>query len=98
LGPVQKGYQSNIRWAIIAFKLAGIQEVVPVFLQHRTQHFALHLCLIFRICLTYGYIIGTWRQVTVAFIPKPGKINYTKEEAYYQTSFFYYVLRDNPLY
>jgi hypothetical protein len=41
-----------------------------------------HLCCIFRACLARGFIPKAWRQLTVTFIPKPGKANSTEAKAY----------------
>jgi hypothetical protein len=53
--------QPRIKWAIRTFKpfkSAGTDGIVLAL----SQHSALHLCDIFRACLSYGYIPKTWRQ------------------------------------
>jgi hypothetical protein len=52
-----------------------------------------HLCRIFRACMAYGFIPIGWRQVKVTFIPKSGKLDYTKANAYHSISLLSFLLK-----
>jgi hypothetical protein len=64
------------------FKSAGTDGIVLALLQQGMEHLVPHLCRIFGACMVYGFIPTAWRQVEVTFIPKPGKLYYTKANAY----------------
>jgi hypothetical protein len=84
--------QSKIRWAFSTlkpFKSAGTDGIIPALLQHGAEHIVLHLCHIFRASMAYGFIPTAWRQVRVTFIPKPGKLDYTKAKAYHPISLYH---------
>jgi hypothetical protein len=77
--------QSKIRWALSTFKpfkSAGTEGIVPALLQQGVEHLVAHLCRIFRACMAYGFIPMAWKQVKVTFIPKQGKLDYTKAKVY----------------
>jgi hypothetical protein len=43
--------------------------------------------------MAYGFIPMAWRQVKVAFIPKPGKYDYTEAKAYHPISLSSFLLK-----
>jgi len=43
-------------------------------LEQGTENLAAHLCHIFRICLTRGYVPRAWRQINVMLSPDPGSL------------------------
>jgi hypothetical protein len=43
--------------------------------------------------MAYGFIPKAWRQVKVAFIPKPGKLDYTEAKTYRPISVSSFLLK-----
>jgi hypothetical protein len=43
--------------------------------------------------MVHGFIPMVWRQVTVTFIPEPGKLDYTEAKAYHLISLSYLLQR-----
>jgi hypothetical protein len=88
--------QSKITWALSnfkPFKSAGTDGIVVLHLQQGAEHVVPHLCHIFRACMAFGFIPTAWRQVKLTFIPKPGKLDYTKAKAYRPISLLYFLLK-----
>jgi hypothetical protein len=67
-------------------KSAVTDGILPVFLQQEAEHIVPHLRCIFRACMAYGFIHISRRQVKVTFIPKPVKLDYTKDKVYHPIS------------
>jgi len=63
------------------FKSPGTDGIFPVLLQKGIQHLVYPLQSIYRASLLWGYIPKAWRTAQVAFIPKPGKLDYTTAKA-----------------
>jgi hypothetical protein len=88
--------QSRIRWALGTlkpFKAVVADKIVPALLQQGREQIVPHLCRIYRACLAYGFIPTAWRQVKVTFIPKPGKLDYSKAKAYHPISLSSFLLK-----
>jgi len=70
----------RIKWAISTmslFKSPGREGIFPVLLQKGIHYLADPLQSIYRASLLLGYIPKSWRTAEVAFIPKPGRLDYT---------------------
>jgi len=70
----------RIKWAISTmapFKSPGTDGIFSVLLQKGIQRLVYSLQSIYRASLLLGYIPKAWRTGQVAFIPKPGKLDYT---------------------
>jgi hypothetical protein len=88
--------QSKISWALGTFKpfkSAGTYGFVPALLQQGAEHVVQHLCRIFRSCMAHGFIPTAWRQDKVAFIPQPGKLDYSEAKAYSPISISSFLLK-----
>ena len=66
----------TVQWAIHSFapyKSPGVDGIFPALLQEGWEILIPYLIKISRACLGTGYVPTAWRQVTVVFIPKPGR-------------------------
>ena len=59
------------------FKSAGEDGIYPILLQKVLGQLLNPLCSIYRASLALGYIPNIWILSRVAFLPKPGKTDYT---------------------
>jgi hypothetical protein len=75
------------------FKSAGTDGIVRALLQQGMEDLVPHLCRIFRAYMAYGFIPMVWRLVKVTFIPKPGKLDYTKANTYCPISLLSFLLK-----
>ena len=69
----------SVGWAIGSFapyKSPGMDGIFPALLQEGREILIPYLIRIFRACLATGYILASWRQAKVVFIPKPGRSSY----------------------
>ena len=53
----------------------------------------IHYAEIYQASLTLGYIPITWREITVTFLPKPGKDDYTTARAFWPISLTSFLLK-----
>ena len=77
------------------YKSPGPDGIYPCMLQHACKDgaFALFLASLLRDCFTHGYIPHGWRQARVAFIPKPGRGDYTEVRAFRPISLTSFLLK-----
>ena len=64
----------RVGWAISSFapyKTPGMDGVFPALLQQGQEILIPYPIRIFRACLATGFVLASWRQVKVVFIPKP---------------------------
>jgi len=69
----------RVGWAIdsfVPYKRPGMIGIFLALLQEGQEVLIPHLVRIFRTCLATGYVPAMWCQVTVVFIPKPGRNSY----------------------
>ena len=64
------------------FKSPGRDGIFPVLLQKGIHYLADPLQSIYRASLLLGYIPKSWCTAQVAFIPKPGRLDYTTAKAF----------------
>jgi len=86
----------RIRWAISTmspFKSPGKDGIFPILLQKGIQYLVYPLQSIYRASLLLGYIPNAWRVAQVAFIPKPGKLDYTTAKAFRPISLTSFLLK-----
>lgn len=86
----------KIKWAIDSFspfKSAGFDEIFPALLQKTKDIIAEPLQQLFRSSLRLNYIPESWRYSLVTFIPKQGKEDYSKSNAYRPISLMSFVLK-----
>jgi len=86
----------RVRWAIMdlePYKSPGPDGVYPILLQKGIDKLLPVLVRLFRASLGYGYIPKSWQAVRVAFIPKPGKDNYSTSKAYRPISLSSFLLK-----
>lgn len=72
-------------WAIKSFepyKAPGPDGIWPIMIQECKDIIEGRLENIFTACIAFGYVPKAWRSVRVAFIPKPGKINYSDAKSF----------------
>jgi hypothetical protein len=84
---------SKIKWVINtfrAFKPAVTDDIVPALLQNEVKYFSSYLCSTFT---AYGYITRSWRWITVMFIHKPRKPDYTETKSYHSISLSSFLLK-----
>jgi len=77
--------EDRIQWAIsilAPYKSPGQDGIYPVLLQKGLQSLLYPLCKIYRASMSLGYIPKIWRAARVAFLPIPGKDDYTNAKAY----------------
>ena len=77
--------KDRISWAISTFqpyKTAGVDGVIPVFLQKGGQLLLPHLIRMFRSSFAMGYLPSKWRRAKVTFIPKIGKRDPSNPKSY----------------
>jgi len=85
--------EDHIQWAISTmapFKSPGQDDIYPFcfLLQKGLQSLLYPLCKIYRASIRLWYIPKLWREARVAFLPKPGKDDYTNAKAYRHTGLF----------
>ena len=88
--------EERVRWAVSSmapYKSAGEDGVFPALLQKGINYLVTPICAIYRASLALGYIPKVWRIARVAFIPKPGKPNYTTAKAFRPTSLTSFLLK-----
>ena len=64
------------------FKAPGPDGIKPIILQHLPSNAISTLKYLFDSCLTAGYTPVLWRESRVIYLPKPGKTDYGKTNAY----------------
>jgi len=67
---------------VVSYKSPGQDGIYPVLLQKGLQLLLYPLCKIYRASISLGYIPKIWREARVAFLPKPGKDDYTNAKAH----------------
>jgi ribonuclease HI len=77
------------------YKSPGPDGIFPCMLQQacRENIFAQSLTSLLRDCLTHGYLPICWRKAKVAFIPKPGRGDYTDVKAFRPISLTSFLLK-----
>jgi hypothetical protein len=83
-------------WAIDSFapyKSPGMDGIFPALLQEGREVLVPYLVRIFRACLATGYVLATWCQVKVVFIPKPERDSYGGPKDYRPTSLTSFLLK-----
>ncbi|XP_071054977.1 uncharacterized protein [Onthophagus taurus] len=88
--------EDKIRWAINSFspfKTPGPDSIIPALLQWGLEDLVPHLAEIFQACLALRYILSRWREVTVNFIPKPGKLDHFTPKSFRPISLSSFVLK-----
>ena len=75
------------------FKSPGKDGIFPVFLQKGIEHLVDPLQSIYRASLLLGYIPTSWHVAQVAFIPKPGRLDYTMAKAFRLISLTSFLLK-----
>nr|XP_022907696.1 uncharacterized protein LOC111419158 [Onthophagus taurus] len=88
--------EDKIRWAINSFspfKTPGPDGIIPALLQWGLEDLVPHLVEIFQACLALRYIPSRWREVTVNFIPKPGKLDYFTPKSFRPISLSSFLLK-----
>ena len=86
----------KIKWVINSFesyKSAGSDGIIPAMMQEGPDLLINKLTEIFRASLAYGYIPMGWRPVRVAFIPKPGKTDYSQAKSFRPISLMSFLLK-----
>jgi hypothetical protein len=71
--------QQRVEWPIDSFSLyksPGTDGILLALLQEGREVLIPYLIRTFCACLATGYVPAVWRQVKVAFIPKPGRNSY----------------------
>jgi len=77
--------EDRIQWAISTmapYKSPGQDGIYPELLQKGLQSLLYPLCKIYRASMSLVYIPKIWREARVAFLPIPGKDDYTNAKAY----------------
>jgi len=64
------------------FKAMGSDEIFPAMLQLGPKDLVLHLTVVIKACLSFGYTPSQWRGFKVEFIPKPGKDSYKRASSW----------------
>jgi len=88
--------EDRIKWAIgsfAPFKTPGLDGIYSVFLQKELRFLLYSICCIYRASLSSGYIPKIWREISVTFLPKPGKTDYTTAKAFRPISLTSFLLR-----
>ena len=86
--------ETKVKFAVDKFggkKAAGPDGLKPFILQKLPECALGRLTLIYRACLTLGYVPEAWRRSKVVFLPKPGKDDYSQPRSFRPislTSFF----------
>lgn len=83
-------------WAVSTFapyKTAGPDSINQAMLQHSIQYVKDALNILFRASLTLKHIPKCWREVRIAFIPKPGKKGYSLPENFRPMSLTSFMLK-----
>jgi len=75
------------------FKSPGEDGIFPAPLQKRSTYLLNPIKCIYRASLALGYIPIAWRIARVAFIPKPGKIDYTTAKSFRPISLTSFLLK-----
>ncbi|XP_071054995.1 uncharacterized protein [Onthophagus taurus] len=88
--------EDKIRWAINSFspfKTPGLDRIIPALLQWGLEDLVPHLLEIFQACLALRYIPSRCREVTLNFIPKPGKLDYFTPKSFRPISLSSFLLK-----
>ena len=86
----------RIKWAfdcMSPFKSPGEDGIFPALLQKGSTYLLNPIKCIYRAALALGYIPIAWRIARVAFIPKPGKIDYTTAKSFRPISLTSFLLK-----
>lgn len=75
------------------FKTSGPDGIMPALLQHNIEQLNPYLVVVFKGSLRFGYIPKKWRNVRIAFIPKPGKTDYTLASSFRPISLCSFLLK-----
>jgi len=75
------------------FKSPGENGIFPALLQKGSTYLLNPIKCISRASLALGYIPIAWRIARVAFIPKPGKIDYTTAKSFRPISLTSFLLK-----
>jgi len=75
------------------FKSPGTEGIFTILLQKGIRHLVYPLHSIYRASLLLGYIPKVWRTAQVAFIPKPGKLDYTTAKVFRPISLTSFLLK-----
>jgi len=75
------------------FKSPGEDGIFPALLQKGSTYLLNPIKCIYRASLALGYIPMAWRIARVAFIPKPGKIDYTTAKSFRPISLTSFLLK-----
>jgi len=75
------------------FKSPGRDGIFPVLLRKGINHLTYPLQSIYRASLLLGYIPNSWCAAQVAFIPKPGRLDYTTAKAFRPISLTSFLLK-----
>lgn len=87
---------SRVKWAIDSFdrfKSPGADGIFPALLQEGGEDLVRHLACTFRACLALRYVPKAWREVTIVFIPKPGKTSYDQAKSFRPISLTSFLLK-----
>jgi len=78
--------EDRVMWAISLFapyKAAGrLDRIFPTLMHMGLEIIIEPLIRIFRVCIALGYVPIAWRTYRVAFVPKPGRIDYSQAKAF----------------
>ena len=88
--------EDRISWAfksMMPFKAPGEDGIFPALIQHGLKYLVTPLCHIFRASLALSYIPKIWQIARVAFIPKPGRMNYSEAKAFRPISLTSFLLK-----
>jgi len=83
-------------WAISLFapyKAAGLDGIFPALLHTGLETIIEPLIRIFRACIALGYVPTAWRTSRVAFVPKPGRSDYSQAKAFRPISLTSFLLK-----
>lgn len=88
--------EDRIKWSfdsMVPLKTPGEDGIFPAMIQKGLKYLATPLNYIYRASLALGYIPKIWRIARVAFIPKPGRMNYSEAKAFRPISITSFLLK-----
>jgi hypothetical protein len=85
--------ETGLKWAIRSMKSLGDDAIFPALLQRGLKYLTTPICHIFRASLVIGYIPKAWQVARVAFVPKPGHLDYSQAKAFRPISLTPFLLK-----
>jgi ribonuclease HI len=88
--------ERRLMWAFRSmspFKSPGEDKIFPALIQKGMQYLATPICYILRASLAIGYIPKIWQTARVAFVPKPGRLDYSEAKSFRPISLTSFLLK-----